>query len=156
MKHRHSGSRLHLLGLLVLCAGAAAAVYADDASFTSTEGIGPLNGQQIFERICAGCHMSGAQGAAGAGFYPKLAGDKKLVSWEFAALTVLNGRNGMPPFGLPPAQAQQTRAVQLSDAQVADVVNYVRGHFDNKYKPDVTTKKVSALPHPTTIIGMPF
>jgi mono/diheme cytochrome c family protein len=143
MKHPHSGSRLHLVGLLIWCAGAAAAVYADDASFTSTEGIGPLNGQQIFERICAGCHMSGAQGAAGAGFYPKLAGDKKLVSWEFAALTVLNGRNGMPPFGLPAAQAQQTRAVQLSDAQVADVVNYVRTHFDNSYSDAVSAADIS-------------
>jgi len=156
MKQRHSDSRLYLVGSLVLCAAAAAAVYADDASFTSTEGIGPLNGQQIFERICAGCHMSGAQGAAGAGFYPKLAGDKKLISWEFAAITVLNGRNGMPPFGLPADQAQQTRAVQLSDAQVADVVNYVRSHFDNKYKANVTSKQVTALPHPTSFIGMPF
>ena len=156
MKQRHSASRLQIAGLLVLCAGAAAAVYADDAAFTSTAGIGPLNGQQIFERICAGCHMSGAQGAVGAGFYPKLAGDKKLVSWEFAALTVLNGRNGMPPFGLPADQAQQIRTVQLSDAQVAEVVNYVRSHFDNKYKPNVTAKEVTALPHPKTIVGLPF
>jgi mono/diheme cytochrome c family protein len=156
MTQRHSSSRLKVAGLLIAGAVAAAAVYADDAAFTSTEGIGPLNGRQIFERICAGCHMSGAEGAVGAGFYPKLAGDKKLVSWEFAAITVLNGRNGMPPFGLPADQAQQTRAVQLSDAQVADVVNYVRTHFDNKYKITVTGKQVSALPHPATIIGMPF
>jgi mono/diheme cytochrome c family protein len=100
--------------------------------------------------------MSAAEGAAGAGFYPKLAGDPKLVSWEYAALTLLNGRNGMPPFGLPAAQAQQTRSVQLSDAQIADVINYVRGHFGNKFKPDVTAKQVSALPHPTTVTGMPF
>jgi mono/diheme cytochrome c family protein len=156
MSRFQSNLRLRTVGLSLLCAAAAAAVYADDAAFTSTEGIGPLNGQQIFERICAGCHMSGAQGAAGAGFYPKLAGDKKLVSWEFAAITVLNGRNGMPPFGLPADQAQQTRAVQLNDAQVADVVNYVRSHFDNRYKPNLTAKQVTALPHPTTIIGMPF
>ena len=156
MKQPHSRSRLYRAGSLLLCAAAAAAVYADDAAFTSTEGIGPLNGQQIFERICAGCHMSGAQGAVGAGFYPRLAGDKKLISWEFAAITVLNGRNGMPPFGLPADQAQQTRAVQLSDAQVADVVNYLRTHFDNNYKANVTSKQVTALPHPTTIIGMAF
>jgi mono/diheme cytochrome c family protein len=154
MKQHLFGPPLYL-GLLVLCA-AAAAVYADDAAFTSTEGVGPLNGQQIFERICAGCHMSAGQGAVGAGFYPKLAGDKKLVSWEYAAVTVLNGRNGMPPFGLPSDQAQQTRAVQLSDAQVADVINYERTHFDNKYKPTVTAKQVSTLPHPTSFIGMPF
>jgi mono/diheme cytochrome c family protein len=156
MKQHYSSSRRLLAGLFLVCAGAAGGVYADDAAFTSTEGIGPLNGQQIFERICAGCHMSAAEGAAGAGFYPKLAGDPKLVSWEYAALTLLNGRNGMPPFGLPAAQAQQTRSVQLSDAQIADVINYVRGHFGNKFKPDVTAKQVSALPHPTTVTGMPF
>jgi mono/diheme cytochrome c family protein len=156
MRRQVSRSRLRLAGLLVMCAAASGGVRADDAAFTSTEGIGPLNGQQIFERICSGCHMSGAEGAAGAGFYPKLAGDKKLVSWEYAAITVLNGRNGMPPFGLPAAQAQQTRAVQLSDAQIADVVNYVRSHFGNRFKPDVTAKEVTSLPHPTTIIGMPF
>lgn len=149
MKHRHSGATLRMAGVLVLCAAASAAVYADDAAFTSTDGIGPLNGQQIFERICAGCHMSAAQGAVGAGFYPKLAGDAKLASWEYAALTVLNGRNGMPAFGLPADQAQQTRAVQLTDAQVADVINYVRSHFSNKYKPNITPKQVTSLPHPS-------
>ena len=143
--------------LLMLCTGVGAGVRADDSDslFTSTAGIGNLNGQQIYEHICTGCHMTGGQGAVGAGFYPKLSGDKKLVSWEYAALTVLNGRNGMPPFGLPPAEAQQTRAVQLSDAQVADVVNYIRSHFDNKFKPNITAKQVTALPHPSSI-AMPF
>jgi mono/diheme cytochrome c family protein len=156
MNRHHIGSTRHIAGLLVLLAGAGAAVYADDAAFTSTEGIGPLNGQQIFERICAGCHMSGAQGAVGAGYYPKLAGDVKLVSWEYAAITVLNGRNGMPAFGLPADQAQQTRAVQLTDAQVADVINYVRSHFSNKFKPNITPKQVTSLPHPSSPTGMPF
>ena len=141
--------------LLGVCAATGAGVRADDALFTSTAGIGNLNGEQVYEHICTGCHMSGGQGAVGAGFYPKLAGDQKLVSWEYAALTILNGRNGMPPFGLPADQAQQTRAVQLSDAQVAEVVNYVRSHFDNKFKPSVTAKEVAALPHPTSI-AMPF
>ena len=141
--------------LLGVCAATGTGVRADDALFTSTAGIGKLNGQQIYEHICTGCHMSGGQGAVGAGFYPKLAGDQKLVSWEYAALTVLNGRNGMPPFGLPADQAQQTRAVQLSDAQVAEVVNYVRSHFDNTFKPSVTAKDVAALPHPASI-AMPF
>jgi mono/diheme cytochrome c family protein len=139
--------------IAALAAGIGA--HADDASFTSTAGVGPLNGQQIYEHICQGCHMPAAQGAEGAGFYPKLAADKKLVSWEFAALTVLNGRNGMPPFGLPADQVLQTRAAHLSDAQVADVVNYVRTHFDNKYKSTVTARQVAALPHPVSSSG-PF
>jgi mono/diheme cytochrome c family protein len=136
---------------LLLLLGGHGAVRADDASFTSKDGVGSWNGQQIYEQICQGCHMARGQGAVGAGYYPKLAGDKKLISWEYAAITVLNGRHGMPPFGLPAAAAAETRAVQLSDAQVADVVNYVRSHFDNKYRANVTAGQVQALPHPTSI-----
>ena len=135
---------LFLLGIL------AGGARADDSAFTSTDGIGPLSGEQIYTHICQGCHMPAAQGAVGTGFYPKLSGDKKLISWEYAAITVLNGRNGMPAFGLPPNEVEEMRAVQLSDAQVADVVNYVRSHFDNKFKPSVTPKQVAALPHPAT------
>jgi mono/diheme cytochrome c family protein len=156
MKYLRGNSLLRNATLLLACAGTGAVVHGDDALFTSTAGIGNMNGQQIYEHICTGCHMNGGQGASGAGFYPKLSGDRKLVSWEYAALTVLNGRNGMPPFGLPADQAQQTRAIQLSDAQVADVVNYVRSHFDNKFKPTVTPKDVAALPHPSSIVGLPF
>jgi mono/diheme cytochrome c family protein len=155
LKYLRGRLRLRPAIVLLGCAASAALVHADDALFTSTEGVGNLNGQQIYEHICTGCHMGGGQGAEGAGFYPKLSGDKKLVSWEYAALTVLNGRHGMPPFGLPADLAQQTRAVQLSDAQVAEVVNYIRTHFDNKYKSTVTAKEVAALPHPTSI-AMPF
>jgi mono/diheme cytochrome c family protein len=114
-----------------------------------------MSGAEIYDHICSGCHMAGGQGAVGAGFYPKLAGDKKLVSWEYVALTVLNGRNGMPPFGLPADQVMETRAAHLSDAQVADVVNYLRSHFDNNYKADATAKQVAALPHPPTSLMGP-
>ena len=140
---------------LIIAAGTAAgAASADDSAFTSTIGLSSLSGAKIYDHICMGCHMPGGEGASGAGFYPKLAGDKKLVSWEFVALTVLNGRNGMPPFGLPAGQAMQTRATHLSDAQIAEVVNYVRSHFDNHYKSVVTAKQVAALPHPATgLIG---
>jgi len=120
---------------------------ADTPLYISRAAIGSLNGEQIYEHICQGCHMAGGQGAAGAGAYPKLAANKKLVSWEFVAVTVLNGRNGMPPFGHP-AHPEQSRATHLSDAQIADVVNYVRSHFENTYKASVTAKQVAALPHP--------
>jgi hypothetical protein len=35
----------------------------------------------------------------------------------------------------------------LTDAQVADVVNYVRSHFGNKYKANVTAAQIEKLPH---------
>jgi mono/diheme cytochrome c family protein len=39
-------------------------------------------------------------------------------------------------------------AAYLSDQQIADVVNYVRGHFGNKYKDKVTASQIAGLPHP--------
>ena len=139
--------------ITLLLVAAAASAPADSPMFTSRAAIGSLSGEQIYNHICQGCHMSGAQGAVGAGAYPKLAANKKLVSWEFVALTVLNGRNGMPPFGRPASQ-EPSRATHLTDAQIADVVNYVRSHFENKYKTNVTAGQVAALPHPAAeLIG---
>ena len=147
MKRHRTLRRLTPAFALILCLGAGAD--ADDALFTSRATLHSMSGQQIYEHICSGCHMGEAQGASGAGFYPKLAGNRNFVSWEFVALTVLNGRNGMPPFGLPAEQAGATRATHLSDAQVADVVNYVRSHFQNSYSPDITSAQVATLPHPS-------
>ena len=130
--------------------GVAQFAHTDDAAFTSNAGIGSVTGRQIYEHICQGCHMPEAQGATGAGFYPKLAGDKKLISWQYVAVTVLNGKNGMPPFGFPADQVVQLRTTHLSDQQVADVVNYLRSHFDNKFPATVTAAQVAALPHPVT------
>lgn len=92
--------------------------------------------------------MPQGQGASGAGHYPKLAGDPALVSWEFVAATVLGGRNGMPSFGVPSDGQADRFAVQLNDQQIADVVNYVRSHFGNTYKDEVTAAQVAKLPHP--------
>ena len=139
--------------ITLLLVAAAASALADSPLFTSRAAIGSLSGEQIYNHICQGCHMPGAQGAVGAGAYPKLAADKKFVSWEFVALTVINGRNGMPPFGLPTNQTA-SRAKHLTDAQIADVVNYVRSHFENRYKTNVTAQQVAALPHPAAeLIG---
>jgi mono/diheme cytochrome c family protein len=136
-----------VLGAALLPMGVLSA-YADSPLFTSRATLGSLNGEQIYDHICQGCHMPGGQGAAGAAAYPKLAANKKFVSWAFVALTVLDGRNGMPPFGFPAGRRMDSGPAHLSDAQIADVVNYVRSHFGNAYKAEVTAAQVSALPHP--------
>jgi mono/diheme cytochrome c family protein len=141
--------RNHALSVAVLLwAGAVLSARADSPLFTSRETISSLNGEQIYEHICQGCHMPGGQGAAGAGAFPKLAANKNFVSWRFVALTVLDGRNGMPPFGYPEGQGMRSGPAHLTDAQIADVVNYVRSHFGNTYKAEVTAKQIAALPHP--------
>jgi mono/diheme cytochrome c family protein len=136
------------LTALSLAAAFSAAVVADDSLVISSAGLGRMNGAEIYTHICQGCHMPQGQGAVGAGHYPKLASDPALVSRKYAAIIVLGGRNGMPAFGLPAAQAQQTRQVNLSDAQIADVINYVRSNFGNRYKDIVSAGEVAALPHP--------
>ncbi len=127
---------------------AAACARADDSTFTSTAGLSAAGGAQIYGHICQGCHMAHGEGAIGAGHYPKLASDPALAAWQYVAQTVLGGRNGMPAFGLPADQARETRAVHLSDEQVADVVNYIRSHFGNAYDLKVTAAQVAGLPHP--------
>ncbi len=151
MRLRFARLTVRRLGLALLAASFAMGAGADDNSVTPSAGLGYAGGAEIYGHICQGCHMPGAQGAAGAGHYPKLAGDPALVSWQYVALTVLHGKNGMPAFGQrPTGEAMDFLLVPLSDAQVADVVNYVRSNFGNRYKGSITAEQVAALPHPGT------
>jgi mono/diheme cytochrome c family protein len=78
--------------------------------------------------------MPDARGARGAGMYPALAANPKLTSAAYPALTVLQGRRAMPAFG-----------DSLSDEQVAEVVNYVRSHFDNHFADTIKSEDVARL-----------
>ncbi|HWU03081.1 MAG TPA: cytochrome c [Novosphingobium sp.] len=99
---------------------------------TSVEAAG--EGKDLYEQICQACHMPDAKGGAGAGTgVPALAGNAKLADKGFAVTTVYNGRGGMPRF-----------AGMLTDAQIAAVLTYVRGHF-NTYPDPVTEADVKAL-----------
>jgi mono/diheme cytochrome c family protein len=137
------------ISLTALCLTAFAA-YGNDADATAPAGVDAVDGATTYAHLCQGCHMSLGQGAVGAGRYPALAGNPALVSWQYVALTVLNGKNGMPPFGQrsEPGTPIPFLAVHLSDGQVAAVVNYVRTHFGNRWKSKVTAREVAALPHP--------
>ncbi|MFT3906034.1 MAG: cytochrome c [Steroidobacteraceae bacterium] len=143
-----------LLALAMLVAALAIhqPAHADSSSappVASTSGT-LTSGADLYTHICQGCHMPDGQGAKGAGFYPALGGDVTLASAQYPALIVLNGRHGMPPFGLPEEQAQEIGGVHLSDAQIAAVVNYVRSALGNRYKDRITEQQVAALPHPGT------
>jgi mono/diheme cytochrome c family protein len=90
-------------------------------------------GAELFRNVCAACHQPDAKGAIGAAAYPSLASDGKLASTDFILDALLRGLNGMPPLG-----------DMMNDAQVADVVNYVRAHFGNAYPGAVSAADVSA------------
>ena len=90
-------------------------------------------GEELFRNVCAGCHQPDAKGAVGAGAYPSLVADEKLDSADFVMSVLLGGLKGMPSVG-----------DMMSDAQVADVVNYVRTHFGNTYPGAVSAADVAA------------
>ena len=91
-------------------------------------------GEAVYRGVCQGCHMADAKGAAGAGSYPALADNSRLAGARYVLTMVMNGHRGMPPF-----------RGHFTNAQIADVVNYVRSHFGNSYKDQVQAADVQAL-----------
>ena len=92
------------------------------------------SGEALYQNICQGCHMPDAKGATGAGRYPALASDPKLAEAGYPVSVVLHGQKAMPWFG-----------DDLSDEQVAAVVNYIRSHFGNHYSGKVKPQDVKAM-----------
>ena len=80
-------------------------------------------------------------GAKGAGAYPALAGNPKLAAAMYPAVVILKGQKAMPSFS------------DLTDAQIVEVVNYVRTHFGNRYSDAVTADQVKALRPPAKAGG---
>ena len=95
------------------------------------------SGEDLYRAICQGCHMPDGKGATGAGSYPALANDVRLRSGLYPIGVVLNGQRAMPPFG-----------ADLSDAQIASVITYVRTHFGNHYRDSVSAAGVKAARRP--------
>ena len=90
-------------------------------------------GEALYTHVCQACHMAGGKGATGAGTYPALAANPKLEAVGYSVAVIVHGHNGMPALGS-----------MMTDAQVADVVNYVRTHFGNSYTDAVTPADVAA------------
>jgi mono/diheme cytochrome c family protein len=126
------------IAIVALGAAGASPVAADDASPQSAAmshgwGFSEQGGADLFRNICAGCHQADAKGAVGAGAYPALVADEQLASADFMMRILLGGLRDMPPVGN-----------MMSDAQVADVVNYVRTHFGNDYPGSLSAADVAA------------
>ena len=107
---------------------------ASEATLSAGSGFTEKSGEQLFSNVCQGCHMPDAKGAAGAGTYPSLAGNRNLESSGYPIGVVVNGQRGMPSFGS-----------MMSNDQVAAVVNYLRTHFNNGYPDEVTADDVKAV-----------
>jgi mono/diheme cytochrome c family protein len=123
----------------------ASAPRADDAGILNGSHLDATDGEQVYKAICQGCHMSAAQGAAGAGHYPALAKDPTLASRQYMALTLLMGRRNMPAFGAKHAIGFGGPPATLTEEQIAGVINYVRSHFGNHYTDLITAAEVRTL-----------
>jgi mono/diheme cytochrome c family protein len=110
----------------------------EEAPFTIGAGfVSPVvvrDGKLIYQRVCQGCHMADGKGATGAGAYPSLAGNVKLVAKTYPAFVVLKGLAAMPAFG-----------PMMDDEQVAAVVNYLRGNFGNRATDSISAAEVAPL-----------
>ena len=78
--------------------------------------------------------MADAKSRSGAATIPALAKNPRLEEAGCPVSLILQGRSAMPPLG-----------DILKPTQIAAVVNYVRTHFGNRYRPPVTEAEVKML-----------
>ena len=97
----------------------------------------PVTGQQVYEAVCQACHMADAKGGTGAATIPALASNPRLAGAAYPISAVVMGKGGMPSLAGP-----------LDDAQIAQVVTYIRTSFGNAYAKPVTAADVAKIPHP--------
>lgn len=101
-------------------------------------------GEEVYGKICVGCHQANGQGVPGA--FPALAGSK-LVNAPFLDAggllikdrhldRVMNGKPGTP---------MQAYKNSLSDAEIAAVVTFERNSFGNHMGDMVQPSQVKAL-----------
>ncbi|MHC5308329.1 c-type cytochrome [Bartonella sp. LJL80] len=111
--------------------------WADGVGTTGPSQFPQQTGKELFANICQSCHMPDAKGATGAGTYPALSKNENLRSSMYLAYVIMYGRHGMPGFG-----------GVLDDAQITELVNYVRSSFDNHYQDPVTEANISSIRKP--------
>jgi len=97
----------------------------------------PVTGQEVYEAVCQACHMADARGGTGAGTIPALAANPRLAGAAYPISAIVMGKGGMPSLAGP-----------LDDAQIANVVTYIRTSFGNSYAKPVTAAEVARMPHP--------
>jgi mono/diheme cytochrome c family protein len=99
----------------------------------------PHPGAEIYQNVCQACHMANALGGEGAGKIPALAKNGGLEAAAYPIMVVTGGKGAMPWF-----------RGSLTDTQIADVINYVRSNFGNKFKDKVTPAMIAeqGLPAP--------
>jgi len=124
--------------ITMLCSGLAATAYLQTTQSTQV-----VNGKKVYEKNCMACHMANGNGVPG--LNPPLSktdwvtGDKKrLINVVLKGLEdaiEVNGEEYVNPMPAMP---------HLTDAEIADVLTYIRASFGNKASA-VTSTEVKAL-----------
>jgi mono/diheme cytochrome c family protein len=117
-----------LLALAALCAPA----FADTLPLSPGHSFTEQGGAAIFAHVCAACHQADAKGAVGAAAFPALANNVRLGSVDYVESVLLQGQRNMPALGK-----------MMSDAQVADLINYLRTHFGNAFDDSVSEADIA-------------
>jgi mono/diheme cytochrome c family protein len=123
-----AGAALSLLAFAGAASAQTSPVAAGGPAFPEQDG------KDIYAVICQSCHMPQGEGAKGAGIYPALANNRKLSARGYPALVIARGQKAMPQFG-----------TLLTNAQIANVVNYIRTNFGNKFADTITPEQVKPL-----------
>lgn len=121
---------------------------ADNAAASAAQPAGAADaaalGASVYDNNCVSCHQATGQGLPGV--FPPLAGNPVVT--DASPVThievVLNGLQGKAIGGVNYATPMPPWADQLSDAQIAAVVNHERSSWGN-HAPKVTAKDVARL-----------
>jgi len=114
-------------------------------------GAQPSDGKSVFLLNCAACHQPNGRGG---GPYPPLAGNAVVTAADSSGViaTVLNGRTGPITVNGVQYSGNMPSWRELSDADVAAVLTYVRSAWHND-APAVSEDQVAAARAPVAMTG---
>lgn len=136
-------SRVLVLGLVFVSFAAVAAEKkkAKAAAAPSAEQLAA--GEKVYTQTCVVCHQKTGKGIAP--LFPPLAESDYLMADKKRSIsTVIKGLSGPIEVNGKKFNQVMPPLPQLTDAQVADVLTYVRNSFGNKGEP-VTPKEVAEV-----------
>jgi mono/diheme cytochrome c family protein len=117
---------------------------APAAGHTTSSATWAVLGEQVFGNKCAACHQVSGMGVPAV--FPPLAGDAVVTAKDSAehVRIVLRGRQGKAIGGVAYPSPMPAFADQLTDDEIAAVINHERTSWSNK-GPLVTPKDVAVL-----------
>lgn len=101
-------------------------------------------GKEIYTTYCQNCHMMDGNGMSGA-FPPLAKADYLKNSVDTLIDVILKGQSGEITVNSIKYNVQMPAQNYLTDEQIADVLNYTRNSWGNKYPVAVTPSQVKKL-----------